>query len=184
MDGVPELKGRVQVRHERVGLIEGGTAELRTKAAESLAERLNAHLLIYGNLSRQDSTSFIPEFFIAGMRGADEATGPIPWRDGLSLLPAASPIETRFQSVLFFVLGLASLSWEQYDDAIAYFTKATALAERSRGGEEMFHLLLGSAYKARKYRGDLDFARRAYETSLDFNPEYGRAYLGLGKRGA
>lgn len=49
-----------------IGLMRGNTPEERSKAAAALAQKINAHVVIYGNLdSNYNSAGFIPEFYVA-----------------------------------------------------------------------------------------------------------------------
>ena len=71
------LVGDVELQHERIGLVRGATFADRQEAAASLAQRINADVLVYGYIDRsQLMPKFVPEFYISPrLTGAEESTG-------------------------------------------------------------------------------------------------------------
>ena len=190
--GIPGIAGIVQVRHQGVGIVRGLTREERAASAKEIAQRLNAHLVIYGNLEKhQDRSAFLPEFFINEIKGAEEILGPdqmgapVSSSDSLTGLSGSlvlgDALQARTRALTLFTIGLAYLTAHDYDKALERFEQATQVnGWKDTDGKEVVYLFLGTAYKIRAQEGDLARAHTAYQKAVNLNPEYARAYIGLG----
>lgn len=192
LKGIPSIAGVVQVRHQGVGLVRGLTREDRGASAKAIADRLNAHLVIYGNLKdQQDGTAFVPEFYINEVKGAEEILGSnqlgapitskVTFKDLGGSLILGDTLQARTHVLTLFTIGLAYLTTGEYNKAIERFDQASQVSGWQDGdGKEVVYLFLGTAYKSRNKAGDREQARADYQKAIDLNPEYARAYIGLG----
>lgn len=189
---IPILKPIVQIRYENIGIVQGKTETERAKSAYQIADKLNAQLLIYGNLeAKSDGQVFQPEFFVQDLKDAEELLGPnrigSPLNTGASTPGVAQNIElsealsARTKALTFVSIGLAYLSLHKPDNAVSLFTDAQKVEGwDDEDGKEIIYLLLGKALLERKKSGDFELARAAFSQALRLNPEFARAYLGLG----
>lgn len=190
--GSSALTGIAQVRHQGVGLVKGRTPAERTAAAAKIAEQLKAHLVIYGNLERQgDQVLFAPEFYVSGLDGAEELVGPsrlgtpvYAGAQGESLgyaLILSDKLKARSEALTHFTVGLTYLLAGLPHNAVPFFEEARSVEPWPESeGKEVVHLFLGTAYRSRGQEGDLDRALASYAAAARLNPEYARAYVGLG----
>lgn len=175
---------------EQVGTISGKSAEERASSAEGIAHRAGADLVIYGQIdSRHTPWQVLPEFFVAtnNFNEADEVTGLyslgaplyIVGRGNIADRIDVSGALTQRAGVLTKVIeGLAYYNNARYVDAANVLRTAIgATGWKDEDGNEILYLLLGNA-TARA--GLLDEAESAYRKVLTLNPQYARAYAGLG----
>jgi tetratricopeptide (TPR) repeat protein len=186
------LTGIVQVRHQGIGRVNGRTSEERASAASRLAEQNRAQSVAYGNLERRGTqVSFAPEFYVTELEGAEELVGTTRLgtplfadarREGLGYsLVLSDTLTARTEALTFFTIGLTYLGAGQPGSAITFFEQACNLeAWAESDGKEVAYLFLGSAYRRRGQGDDLQRARAAFQTAARLNPEYARAYIGLG----
>jgi tetratricopeptide (TPR) repeat protein len=192
LQGLPTLQGVVQMRHAGLGIVPGETPSARAEAARRLASELDAQLVIYGTLQAQGNQDvFVPEFFVSSLPGGEELLGA--FQLGAPVATSRSPqslperlglnetMRMRSQAVTLFSIGLTYLMVKQPASAVPYFEQARAALEGTdSGGQEVIQLFLGTGYKLRDQEGDLERAEQAYRAAATRNPDYARAYIGLG----
>jgi tetratricopeptide (TPR) repeat protein len=189
----PETRGPNRIRS-----IRAGDAGEREEAASRLARRLNATILIFGQVHQQADGSYLvqPEFNVSsdGFLYGSEAIGlnrlgsPIQV-DG-SLVANAQDLSTqlngRLQALQRLVSGLGSYYLGLPEEAAAKFQQAIDVPQWEDGeGKEVAYFLLGQA-RLRSYdflddsTEALDQAYRAFNMAYGLNHDYARACLGLG----
>jgi tetratricopeptide (TPR) repeat protein len=179
--------------------IKGGAREEREDAASALAERIDAHIIIYGVVKQADDDSrFAPEFYISykgfeGAEGGEEITGqhelgrPLPVTlpfDADQFQGVENPaLSARAEALGLITIGLSYYATDDYKRALDYFVKA----ENTEGwvrtaGKEVVYVLLGNASagltskaKSTEY---LTTTREYYDRALDIDPTYARAKVG------
>lgn len=189
-----------QLWHEDVGLgvelgpITGQTAAERRANAAALAERINAHVVIYGYLETTAAgDQLTPEFYVRDLREAGDLVGayqlgaPIPVPASLDTLADSLKVNPRLsdrtKALALFTLGLA---WEfagYPERALAQFQAAERLPDwRNDEGKEILYLFLSREAYFLWLDGEVDEAAvyEPLEKALKLNPGYGRAYVGLG----
>jgi tetratricopeptide (TPR) repeat protein len=179
------------------GKITGGDLEERARAAESLAQRIKAHIVIYGVVTAQGNHSqFTPEFFVnyKGFEQAQEAIGahrlgspmlvPIPF-DKTRLQAVENPaLAARVKALSLMTIGLAYYSIDDFEEALDYFGQAIATEGwTDTAGKEVAYLLEGNAYvrlaSDENTMSYLQLAEDAYSEALNIKFDYTRATLGL-----
>jgi len=182
---------------DNTGEITGRDPEERARSAESLAQRINAHIVVYGVVTSEGNRSqFTPEFFVnyKGFEQAQEATGahqlgasmlvPLPF-DITKLQAVENPaLAARVKGLSLMTVGLAYYSIDNFEEALAYFGWAAETEGwADTAGKEVVYLLEGNAYgrltsdeNTTRY---LQLAEDAYTQALAINPDYTRARLGL-----
>ncbi|MEK7278642.1 MAG: hypothetical protein AAB427_14920, partial [Chloroflexota bacterium] len=179
------------------GQIKGKTKEERFVAAEALAGRIDAHVIIYGVVTLAgENSSFAPEFYVnyKGFEQAEEITGQHEMGNPVLVnLPfvaeAIQDVENpafsaRANALSLITIGLAYYSVDDYAEALNYFTQAEATKGwLKNAGKEIVYLLMGNATARQaskdKNSGSLTKAHEFYETALSVNGEYASARVGL-----
>jgi tetratricopeptide (TPR) repeat protein len=179
------------------GQVKGGTREERARFAESLAQRINAHVIVYGVISQEaDRCQFSPEFYVSykGFEDGQEIVGqhglgdpllvPSPF-DRTHLQAVENPaLAARVKALSLITVGLAYYSIDDFESALDYFKQAEATEGWfSSAGKEVAYLLLGNSYvrlASRENQADyLPLAKSSYTKALDIAPDYARGKLGL-----
>jgi hypothetical protein len=182
-------------KRARIGFVPGATPEARAEAARQLARRINAHVVIYGNLPADDSgASFIPEVYVSPGAGIDaeadkivgvyQPTGAIP----VQLLDKANdPVVGRSITIRLnswtdefslFTIGLMYDLLGYPGRALPVLQQAKdELASTGEGGNEVLWFFIGR--ELLWLRRDEE-AQPAFEQAVRLNPNYARARLGLG----
>jgi tetratricopeptide (TPR) repeat protein len=180
--GATDFDFDIQVTHKNIPIIVGDTE------AEQIAEKTNAHIVIYGDvITLGESAEFSPRFHLAESLKTNELTGPgslsYPLAFKLSALSYEDEINailrTRASILVLFTEGLAYLAADNYAAAKAALTSAINEAD-SYGpfdGEEVLYLLLGTTYRLQQ---EFLLAEENYAEALNINPNYARAHIGLG----
>ncbi len=182
---------------DNTGKITGIDPEERARAAESIAQRINAHIVVYGTIVYQGNHSqFTPEFFVnyEGFEYAQEATGahqlgtsmlvPLPF-DKTELQAVENPaLAARVKGLSLMTIGLAYYSIDSFQKALDYFGQAIETEGwTNTAGKEVVYLLQGNAYvrlaSDENTTSYLQFAQNSYSEALNINPDYTRATLGL-----
>ncbi len=174
---------------EETGRVRGSTAERRAQAAETLARRIRADVVVYGTLRAEVPNEFTPEFFLSDrqLQNAEElfgqhnlgssirTAGDIA-RNAVARKELRDQILGRAQALAEFVVGLSYYGAHRYDTALDHFEAArTTAGWDDRDGKEVLYLFLANT--AGKLN-DLDRAQAFYDAALALNPEYARAQLG------
>ncbi len=185
--------------------IEGNTREAREQAAAELAEKIGAHILIYGKIVKDGSrTEFSPEFYVnpQWLLQTQEVTGeyelgkPLRLPEPLQLdelaLSNNLAFSARSNALVLITIGLAQYSTDNYRDALSTFQKAEALPGwLPNAGKEVIYLMLGNtslriaAKEIRTISGEehaqlVGQAQGYYTKAKDSDLEYARAWVGLG----
>lgn len=180
---------------KETGSITGDTAEERSLAAVALAEKIHAHVLIYGVIISDGKKSrFMPEFYVnhASFQDASEITGEHEIGSQVRLdLPFVDSIQSiennglagRVNAMDLITIGLAYYSVDDYKNAARYLEQAAA-EERwlEASGKEVAYLLIGNTYIRWASKDDdsqyLTAAAKNYDEALRINPDYGRGLVG------
>jgi tetratricopeptide (TPR) repeat protein len=186
------LTGIVQVRHQGVGLVTGATPAERETAAARMAEQMRAKMVIYGNLVQNDNQlSFGPEFYVSDLEDAAEIVGANRLGSPItsdarsetvgSALVIVDALKARSEALTYFAVGVMYLLEKQPGRAAQFFENAQKIPGwEDAEGKEVVHLFLGRAYRLRNQQDDLGRAQAAFQAAIRLNPEYARAYIGLG----
>ena len=175
---------------EGIRPIRGSSAEQRTLSAAKLAEEDGYFIVIYGMV---DVTSPVwritPEFYlspkaVSNLYEANEITGQYEFGPpllltgqlGLGGLLQLGELSARTQALSLISIGLAYYSVNQYSQALASFQSAEAVPGWEDGKQVLYILSGNAAGKA----GQLDLAKEYFLKALQVDPEYARAYAGLG----
>jgi tetratricopeptide (TPR) repeat protein len=183
----------VKVWHNDVPRTERGV-EINYIAADSKAkqeaERINAHLLIFGNLD--PASEFLPQFYVSDLfRGPDAILGEYALGDRIKIDPNYPELQqedvTERTTVLFWLIkGLASHNRNRPQAAIKNFE--TAAAKWQGKGKEIVHFFIGQSalfpanWVESKQEFDqlVDRAKTEFTQALKLNPNFVRAQIGLG----
>lgn len=207
-DVYPELIGKdgrsVEIWHDslgtdvknvRLGLLTGESADERAAQAKELAEKINAHVVIYGYLLEEgNQNSLHLDFYYAGdtLRGEpDTIVGRHVLSEMLSFPVALEQEPMAVQEllndslssrarVLFWVtVALIFDVTDQQERALQTLQEAqrTLAGSNDREGQALLYYFIGrEAFWLRQY----DVAIAAHERALQLKPNYANAYLGLG----
>jgi len=178
-----------------IGVIPGNTPSEQEKAACALAARINAHLVVYGNLpSPGSSTDFIPQVAVCNnsqlridadeIVGGHQAGGGVP----TSLLAVLNQpnVETSVNIKLntwsntfsAFTIGVMYDLQGRTELALKVFQQAQDELKSNTGKEsEVLWFFIGREYLLQNQD---DQAEKAFLQALNTNNTYARAHLGLG----
>lgn len=175
---------------DRVGSLEAIGREDRAHQAMQLAEKIGADMVVYGAIDTlQPFWRVIPEFYIAGENffEAQEIVGqhdlgsafPLIGQDNIAgRITLGEEMTPRVQLLSKITVGLAYYAIHRYEDALEHFLSTESIEGMSDElGRQVVYLLIGNA--AGKW-GEVNLAERYYQKALDIDPEYARAYVGLG----
>jgi tetratricopeptide (TPR) repeat protein len=175
--------------------------------ADELAVRLNATVLVYGTLEQisQNQWQLEPRLFfsetavkdLAPELQGDYALGkPIPFFNDLSGKGDVNQaLRRRLEALAPLLLGLQQYGHGDevsYDEAVTYFEKAAASSwgQSQNEGQGILYSFLASGYSKyaswlavrdeELYLQLLHKAESAFQKAIQLDPEYARAYNGLG----
>lgn len=176
-------------------------------AADTLAARINANLIVYGNLdSNQNPANFVPKLYLKPLPGEtgelDELKGPFQLG---APIPVPIPLDTnpvttaslkpdvtlRAKALRWLTIGFIWDLAGQTVKALETFQQAEQELKDYQGKDILYYfigreaLFLSRDEKEAKKVFDSAEAARAtakdyFTKALDSNPDYARAYLGLG----
>jgi tRNA A-37 threonylcarbamoyl transferase component Bud32 len=175
---------------DKVRSVTGASDAERSEDADRLARAIGADILVYGQVDvSQPVWKVTPEFYISSesFYQADEINGAAnlgaPF-DVLGSGEAAHRLDfsgkmlPRVKSMAQITVGLAYLSTKNYDKSISAFQAVETLPDwQSYEGKEILYLLIGNAALSAK---NTALAEENYLRSLQINPNYSRAFVGLG----
>jgi tetratricopeptide (TPR) repeat protein len=188
-DGLPLTEKRT-----RLGAVAGRTAPERAQAAAKLAEKVNAHVVIYAHIDEsQDPPQFGLEFFVAprvrresaAVIGRYQLGDPISIPEGFTQDPLAAEsvggrVEDRAALMFWLLLGLRDDLLGEPAQALALLRDAeaelTSLPERGEGKEHLYYLEGRAALFMNAYAE----AEASLQKALGSNPDYARAQMALG----
>jgi tetratricopeptide (TPR) repeat protein len=162
---------------------------LRLEQLPALAQRINADVLVYGELEVGEKRSALtPRLYVRPglLRGAEELVGGFQLGSPIARAGNAGTnlgtgdelvkgLRARIAVLAQFVLGLGHMAVGRHAEASKLFEQAASGLEPG-AGREVVYLYLGTA--AGK-RGLLPEAAAAYQRALADRPRYARAQLGL-----
>ena len=189
-DGLPRTQKR-----PKLGLLAGKTPEERAQAAEALAGRVGADVVIYGHLEPAgDATQFVQEFYVSPRLRpeANETIGhyqlgapiPVPVKlttaDTLAKEAVAAQVSDRTQALFGLLLALRDDLLGRHEQALTQLKETAAelksWGERGEGKEILYYLMARQALFLKRYAEAEAFATQA----LASNPVYPRAHVVLG----
>ena len=175
-----------------IGRVEGGSDTDVQLAASALAERLNAQIVIFGNLdTRQTPAQLTLEFWIApqanyqfdDIQGSYQTDAPIlianPQSPGLE---AADEIQRQANMLAWTALGLARMRFGQSAAALDALRSAEKLAPKLDSLQFFIgraSLFLSNSDPANQEKLTRD-AEIAFNNAIKLSPGYNSAYDGLG----
>jgi tetratricopeptide (TPR) repeat protein len=180
---------------KQTGIIAGDTPEARSIAAAALAEKIHAHVLIYGVIiSDGNKSRLMPEFYVnhASFQDASEITGEheigsqvrlaLPFIDSIQAVENPA-LAGRVNAMDLITIGLAYYSVDDFENAAHYLGQAAAEQRwLETSGKEVAYLLLGNTYIRWASKDDdaqyLPAAAKNYDEALRINPDYGRGLVG------
>jgi tetratricopeptide (TPR) repeat protein len=196
-----ELRSQVQIWHDDLPNSEMG-ADIGliadAQAAQALAGRLGADMVIYGAIDRQDD--FIPRFYVTTEAKGEidsnvtghQALGSRPIQvNRATSLGAGTDLARRARALTYLTIGLTYDAFGRSEDSLAVYRDAeTQLANWNETGEgkEVLYFFLGQAalYLSQQQEGLSQVgalrqqAQRAFENGIRSNPDYARPHVGLG----
>jgi tetratricopeptide (TPR) repeat protein len=176
------------------GMMRGDTVEEREASARRLAQRIAAHMVIYGVVVPSDNGPRLDlEFYVAPLVDDETASIVGPHRLGRPLgLPAAfdtddpaanaavtARLQVRTRAFFWLTRGLTQEILGQNEAALATFRAAAdALTDwRDEDGKEILYFFIG---REELFLGNLTAAAENLRRALDLNPTYTRAQIALG----
>ncbi len=173
-----------QVRYGGLGLVRDDGE------AAALAKHVGADVVIYANLTpSQNAASLAPRFYVAPLRNeADEIVGryelgaPIPLRlplDNREALALNQALNYRQKLLSRFTIGLMYDLLGRQEQALDVFTQ-TLDDLKTRPETEGREILLYFIGRANLFLQRPDSAEAAFQEALNQEPDYARAYVGLG----
>jgi tetratricopeptide (TPR) repeat protein len=185
----PDIKKNVTF-----GVMRGNTVEVRRAAAAKLANRVAAHMIIYGNLVTDgDRPQLALEFYLSPLINDETAAIVGSHRLGRPItLPAAfstgSPdantavatlLKVRTDAFFWLTVGLIQDILGRSQEALTTFRLAeTMLSEwQDEDGKELLYFFIG---RQELFLDDVVAAEAAFRHALAINPTYARAQVALG----
>ncbi len=189
-DGLPRTQKR-----PKLGYLAGRTPDERALAAEALAGRIGADVIIYGHLEPvEDASQFVQEFYVAPRLRpeANETIGryqlgaPIPVppnlarADSLAKEAVAAQVGDRSQALFRLLLALRDDLLGRHEQALIQLKQTadelTSWGERGEGKEILYYLMARQTLFLKRYAE----AEGLVTQALASNPAYPRAYVVLG----
>ena len=197
VDRLPSSQKVVTRGSDRIETIQGDDPEARYRHAAEVAARLQATILVYGVVSGAGPGHEVSlEFYVndAGFGYGSEIAGPsrlgrpvtftLPL-DAVSLDSINARLDGRRQALQHIVVGLGHLYVNRYEQAWAELNWTLGIPEWPQTeGHEVVQLLLGAtrlrAYDPLVNPKELERAQGHFAEARRINPQYARAYMGLG----
>jgi tetratricopeptide (TPR) repeat protein len=186
-DDLPRTQKRV-----KLGRLAGKSPEDRAQAAEALAQRIGADVVIYGHLEPAgNGTQLVQEFYVTPRLRpeANETIGryelgePIPVPadllngDSLAKGAVAAQVGDRTTALYRLLLALREDTLGRHEQALALLRQTEAdLASWSGGSEILYYFIAREALYLKRY----DEAEAAARKAVTINPDYVRGYVVLG----
>ena len=176
---------------ETIHAIKADTPEKRSQRVEQLAQEINADIIIYGLINKEnESITVKPEFFVSikNFYEAEEVVGQhvlgsqISFSDTnnslISQINLNRELSRRSQLLSLLTKGLSLYSIHAYEDSLNYFKQANSQEFwQNENGREVAYLFQGNA-AGKSF--NFDEAEDALLKAIQIESEYSRAYAGLG----
>lgn len=173
----------------------GRTPQERASAAEALAERVDADVVVYAHLAEDsDGANLVSEFYVSERvrPEANETLGQYTFGDPLAL-PAdltkadslvrealARRVSERATALFRLLLGLREDLLGEHEAALTLLQRTeaelTKWSERGEGKETLYYFMAREAGFLERYGEAQAYAAKA----IALNPEYTRAHIVLG----
>ncbi len=175
-----------------IGRVEGDTPAERAAAVQAMAARLNAQMVVFGNIdTRKSPAELVLEFWMAPQAGYEfeDLQGPYQAGAPIHILDAERPgieaqpeINRQASTLAWLALGLTHMRFGQSAEALQAFRKAEEFSPDSEAvqffiGRESLFL---SGQDAAQQESLSQAAEQAFQRAAEINPTYPRAYIGLG----
>lgn len=175
-----------------IGRVDGSTPEELNAAAQAMAARLNAQMVVFGAIdTRQTPARLDLEFWIdpqsgnelTGLQGYYRVATPIdvvnPAHPGIELQPE---INAQASAMAWLALGLSHQHFGQSSQALDAFRKAAEFSPESPAvqffiGRESLFL---SDQDPSRQEALTASAQEAFQKAIDLNSQYANAYVGMG----
>jgi tetratricopeptide (TPR) repeat protein len=173
---------------DQTGTINGDTPEERIANAEARAHAIEADIIVYGTVERVGNSLRVqPEFYvdIENFYEAEEVVGGYSIGSEITIADVSvaqiglnRELARRSETLSLITGGLSYYFINEFEKALDQFERANDDSRWvSDEGRETIYVLQGNA----AFRSELmDEAETAFEAALDIEPEYARAYVGLG----
>ena len=176
------------------GVMGGDTAQARRAAAAKLAERINAHMIIYGTLIADGGSLGLDlEFYLSPLVNDETASILGPHRLGKPIvLPVPfdtgqpetnvvvnEKLQVRTEALFWLTVGLTQQLLGRSDQALETFQRAdqTLSDWLDSDGKEILHFFIG---REQLTLGQSDQAEVSFRRALDIDPDYARAQVAVG----
>jgi tetratricopeptide (TPR) repeat protein len=184
----------LRLKRVRIGTLESNSPQELTQAADNMARRLNADMIIYGTIDRQKQPPLLSiQMYLAPKLGdaLDEIKGSFPLDAPISLdsdLDSAAT-QTEITRQVNLLAGLALAQFESKSgrtvEALEGYFRAAEFASESDMlqffiGRESLFVIEREAIPQSADAAFEEQARAALEKALQLNPQNARAYVGLG----
>jgi tetratricopeptide (TPR) repeat protein len=198
-----ELARAIEIWHDsrtdtaqnfKFGFMHGATPGERRESAAKLADRLNAHMVIYGNLVTEGATQELDMEFYLSPQVNDETASLIgPHRLGKPIpLPVpfdtdtpeaniviGEKIEVRGDALFWLTMGLTQQVLGRSEQALATLRRAeTELQDwPENDGKEILYFFIG---REELFLAHSQAAEASFRKALEIEPDYARAQVALG----
>ena len=194
------IRSAVQIWHDDLPLSEMGTdigLVADETAAAQLADRIQADMVIYGTLDRQNG--FTPKFYVSpqvkgeidsAVTGRHELGSEPIHLDPSARLAVSTDLATRTGALFYLSMGLTYDVFGRAEEALAVYRRAEAQLtgwREKKEGKEVLYFFLGQAALFASQRANAQDApgleqeaQQAFQNALNSNAEYARARVGLG----
>jgi tetratricopeptide (TPR) repeat protein len=177
-----------------IGIVPGATPDKRANAANELAQKINADVVLYGHLALdKNPADFLLEFYVSPRLRPEAGTtigryqlgDPIRVprnfdpEDALSRETVAGPLATRSNALFWLLLGLREELLGRSEQALKIFRQAEEqLASlEDEDGKDVLYFFIGQSELF--LNNDVE-AQQALEKALAINPQFARARTALG----
>ena len=207
-----ELARSIQVWHDsrndteqnfKFGIMAGDTAAERQASAARLAERVGAHMVIFGNLAPEgESQDLDLEFYLSPQVNDETASIIGPHRLGKPIrlpvpfdtdspevsIAVGQQIEVRSDALFWLTMGLTQQVLGRSDEALETFGRAEEELSNwpENDGKELLYFFIGreelflSTMEENPDPGRVNNAEASFRKALDIDPAYARAQVALG----
>jgi len=178
--------------------LDAQSADILDQKVESLSEQIGAQIVIYGLIEHQDYNRMLitPKFYLSPetFGGAEELLGSHTLGEPIVVqantqINANRNLQIRTNVISLVLEGLVAYIDEDYNSSLEYFGRAIDLRSDPNTLAVIYMLIGNTSAKSAQMmliQGEtsegsdrLSAAENAYNSALQIDPEYARAYLGL-----